>query len=135
MPWPTYSEQLVRHTGSIALTEYTCPAGRRWVIKNVTMAGLAGSVQGARIYIGGTPILWVVVQATQYGASYTLHQVVYGGQKLGVQLSDPGVGVGIGGFSFADAQREREVPEAEIDEAFEAPAPAPAWMPDELATR
>jgi hypothetical protein len=128
MPWPVYSEQLFSRADSITWAYVTVPAGHRWVITCVTVKGLAGSVTGAQVSLGGLVLMWLPIQATEYGRVTNLRSVLYAGQQLGAVMSAAGMGIGISGYAFGAAGSQlREVPAPE-----EGPPPEgwEGWPPE-----
>lgn len=102
MPWPVYSEEILRVTGSAGWFYATVPAGHVAVVKSVTMKGDSGSTQGAQLSIGGVVIAWLAIPAATYGLAQSMHQVAYEGQQIGISLSAAMVGCGVGGYVFTD---------------------------------
>jgi hypothetical protein len=114
LPWPVYSEQLQSRQNSTSWAYNTVPSGQRWVITSVTVRGLAGSVTGVQVALAGIVLMWLPIQATEYGRVTNLRSVLYAGQQLGTVMSHDGMGVGLAGYAFGAAGGIlREVPQAE----------------------
>jgi hypothetical protein len=112
VPWPVYSEQLFSRANSTAWAYVTVPAGHRYVVTSVTVKGLAGSVTGAQVALAGLVLMWLPIQATEYGRVTNLRSVVYAGQQLGAVMSALDMGIGIAGYAFGPpTATAREVPE------------------------
>jgi hypothetical protein len=122
MPWPVYSEQLFARQNSTAWAYVTVPAGQRWIVTCATVKGVSAIVTGVQIALAGIVLMWLPIQATEYGRVTNLRSVLYAGQQLGAVMSHDGMGVGIAGYAFGSVGRSiREVPPAE-----EGPPP-PGW--------
>jgi hypothetical protein len=111
VPWPLYSEQLQSRQNSTSWAYTTVPAGQRWVITSVTVKGLSGVVAGVQVALAGIVLMWLPIQASEFGRVTNLRSVLYAGQQLGTVMSHDGMGVGVAGYAFGPPTRElREVP-------------------------
>jgi hypothetical protein len=120
LPWPVYSEQLQSRQNSTSWAYTTVPAGQRWVITCTTVKGVAGQVCGLQVALAEVVLMWLPIQATEYGRVTNLRSVLYAGQRLGTVMSHDAMGVGVAGYAFGVAAAiAREVPQAE-----EGPPPA-----------
>jgi hypothetical protein len=102
VPARIYSEQFIRTAHDSGLYLWSCPAGKRAVIRSITTSNPSEGSSIVQVFVAGSCIVHFRFQVTTYSQSFDLRTVVYAGELVQVYVGTNGPHVGVGGYLFDD---------------------------------
>jgi len=96
-----YSRRLLLASSFTGWEYATCPAGKRWVVKQIDAYNSSGGGLNAYVQIAGSIIAGSTPLATGAFIHYSGMAVLDAGEQLGVYSFAPGVSFIISGYEFS----------------------------------
>lgn len=124
-----YSERFLLTSTFGAWIYYTVPAGRRAVLRSVSITTAAPVGAIAAVALKGFNVVLRQFQATNVTENYDMRHVAYGGETMGAYASAKDVVVAMSGYLFVDTGARAEHPPAELEREWPIPGAAAAPAP------
>jgi len=127
-----YSETFIRAYGPQGWWTYVVPAGKRAVVRNVTVVDGIGVSGHTQVEVQGIIVALAIFPASLRFYSIDMRVVAYQGQEIRVFLAVQGIHVCVSGFEFVDDGASTAADGELSYDIGQEGRPAPAPLPDVL---
>lgn len=123
MPWPVYSERLLASNNISGYVTWTCPVGKRAVVKTIVID--TGNVTSGFIVVssGAATVYTHYVQAAKETPVLAVMGVVYGGEQLKIYTTGLGMACSCNGYIFDSPATAAVLPADDVWVVSEGPPP------------